>query len=135
MSEANHPFKAEELRQLSNEKLAEIVTTQQKLIEKLEKRIEQLEQSLNLDSQTSSKPPSTDLLKKSERKPEVGLEEAKKETKRKPGGQPGHQGKTRKGFGRVDRYEVLKPTICSNCGNQQWKTKGVRVDTQQVAQL
>ncbi|MGV2831273.1 hypothetical protein [Myxosarcina sp. GI1(2024)] len=27
MSEANHPFKAEELRQLSNEKLAEIVTT------------------------------------------------------------------------------------------------------------
>lgn len=135
MCEANHPLKVEELRQLSAEKLVEIVIAQQKLIEKLQHRIEQLEQSLNLDSETSSKPPSTDLLKKSERKPEERLEKAKPETARKPGGQPGHRGKTRKGFGRVDRYEILTPTTCSNCGNQQWKTKAVRVETQQVAQL
>jgi hypothetical protein len=55
-----------------------------------------------LDSQTSSKPPSSDLLKKSEKKKETGKK------KRKPGGQPGHEGKTRKGFGRVDRIEILK---------------------------
>lgn len=59
-------------------------------------------------SQISSKPPSTDLLRKSEKEKEVTLEE-KEKRKRKPGGQPGHQGKTRKGFNRVERYEILKP--------------------------
>lgn len=134
MSEANHPLKVEDLHQLSTEKLADIVIAQQQLIEKLQTRIKKLEQSLNLDSQTSSKPPSSDLLKKSEQEPEVSLKESQK-TRRKPGGQPGPQGKTRKGFGRIDRYEVLKPKICSNCGCQEWNTKAARVETQQVAQL
>ncbi|NEO41047.1 MAG: hypothetical protein F6J90_33875 [Moorea sp. SIOASIH] len=57
--------------------------------------------SRDLDSQTSSKPPSSDLLKKSEKKPSLPSE-SNTSAKRKPGGQPGHKGKTRKGFGRVD---------------------------------
>ena len=47
--------------------------------------------------------PSSDLLKKSE-------------NKKKPGGQPGHEGKTRKGFGRVDRHEVLRACKCHHGG-------------------
>lgn len=44
-----------------------ILLTQQKLIEKLQIEIEKLRISRDLDSKSSSKPPSTDLLKKSEK--------------------------------------------------------------------
>ena len=52
-----------------------------------------------------------------------------------PGGQPGHPGKTRKGFGRVDRYEILRPEQCSNCGGEQFQVEPVGVQHQQVARL
>ncbi len=42
------------------------IVAQQKLLEQLEREIEKLKISRDLDSQTSSKPPSTDLLKKPE---------------------------------------------------------------------
>ena len=67
------------------------------------------------NSKTSSQPPALDLIQKSE-KAKVQAEE---EQKKKPGGQPGHQGKTRKGFGRVDRYEINKPEICNWCGSRE----------------
>lgn len=89
----------DELYQLSKEELVEI-------IKMLQREMAQLKESLKLDSKTSSKPPSQDLLKKSEKKQDQPEADAKT-TKRKPGGQPGHQGKTRKGFGRVDRIEIL----------------------------
>jgi len=76
---------------------------QQKAIEQLTLEVNQLKVSQNLDSQTSSKPPSTDLLKKPEKKAPTDPLTATEAPKRKPGGQPGHVGKTRKGFGRVDR--------------------------------
>ena len=56
-------------------------------------------------------------------------------TKRKPGGQPGHPGSTRKGFGRVDRYEILRPIQCSDCQATSFETEPVQIDSQQVAQL
>jgi len=135
MSQIFPDFQAEELCQLPNRELGEIILAQQSLIQQLQQRIERLELSLNLDSQTSSKPPSTDLLKKSEKEKEVPAETENTSRRRKPGGQPGHQGQTRKGFGRVDRYEILKPQTCPNCGSQEWKGKRVQIDTQQVAQL
>src|SRR4028119_2525179 len=94
----------EELYQLSKEQLVEIIKT-------LQCEMARLKESLSLDSKTSSKPPSQDLLKKSEKKkPESALDE--NSPKRQPGGQPGHEGKTRKGFGRVDRIEDLRPEAC-----------------------
>jgi len=115
--------------------LVEIILTQHKLIEELRIEIENLKLSRDLDSKTSSKPPSTDLLKKSEK---AKLEEEKsteQQKKRKPGGQPGHQGKTRKGFARIDRIEILQPSRCSHCGQQEFVDNPVKVDFQQVAQL
>ncbi len=50
----------------------------------------------------SSKPPSSDLIKRSEKIDESKEEE---EGKKKAGGQIGHKGKTRKGFNRVDRFD------------------------------
>ena len=103
------------LIQLAPEQLVEIIVEQASVTIKLNSRILELEQEIgklkasrDLDSKTSSKPPSGDILKKSEKKPESSDGESQA-PKRKPGGQPGHPGKTRKGFGRVDRWEILRP--------------------------
>lgn len=117
----------EELYQLSKEQLVEIIKT-------LQTEIARLKESLNLDSITSSKPPSQDLIKKSEqKKPESATEN--NSPKRKPGGQPGHEGKTRKGFGRFDRIEILRPEVCPGCGGSHFAPEPVNVEIQQVAQL
>lgn len=122
-----------QLKQLPIEQLVGLIVQQQQVIEQLQQEITRLKASLQLDSQTSSKPPSTDLLKK----PEKPKESADKTgaAKRKPGGQPGHLGKTRKGFGRIDRYEILKPQECLSCGSVEFVEAPVSVQRQQVAQL
>ena len=99
----------EQLSQLSRKELVTIILAQQETIDQLKVEIEKLKIGRNLDSKISSKPPSSDLLKK----PETESKSSGKKRKRSPGGQLGHQGKTRKGFGRVDRYEVIKAEKCS----------------------
>ena len=133
-------FELETLSQLPSEELVSIIVQQQRVIEQFKQEIEQFKQEIqrlkaqqNTDSQTSSSPPSTDLLKKSE-KPKASTETTES-GKRKPGGQPGHLGKTRKGFGRVDRYEILRPEQCPNCGGEQFQVEPVGVQHQQVARL
>jgi transposase len=127
--------------QLCKEELVKLVVEQKKqleqqqtLIENLSQEIERLKVSRELDSNNSSKPPSSDLLKKSQKKPEAGSE-AETPNKRKPGGQPGHQGKTRKGFGRIDRYEMLRPQNCRACGGTLVESPSIQIETLQVAQL
>lgn len=129
MSKVPSTRKPEKLSQLSKEELVEIILTQQEAIESLKEEIERLKLSRDLDSKISSKPPSSDLLKKTEKKKET------EKKKRNPGGQPGHQGKTRKGFDRVDRSEILKPEECDNCGQKLTVVKPIKIETQQVAQL
>ncbi len=87
---------------------------------------------MNQDSKTTSKPPSSDLLKRSEQAKEQPQGE---EGKRKPGGQAGHVGKTRQGFGKIDRYEVLRPEACPHCLGKSFELETETVRTQQVAQL
>lgn len=93
-----------------------------------------LKVSRNLDSSNSSKPPSGDIHKKSENKKAPPQKESN-QPKKKPGGQLGHQGKTRKGFGRVDRYEILRPEDCVYCGHKAFTTVAVKVEKHSVAQL
>jgi transposase len=126
-------FDPKQIRQLPTEQLVDLIVQQQQVIEELQQEIFRLKISLQKDSQTSSKPPSTDLLKK----PEKPRSDADKSStpKRKPGGQPGHPGHTRKGFGRVDRYELLKPQECPHCGSTEFVEGPVAVERQQVAQL
>lgn len=88
------------LIQLAPEQLVEIIVEQaiatiklNSRILELEKEVQKLKISRDLDSSISSKPPSGDLLKKPENKQDVGGEESGT-PKRKPGGQPGHPGKT-----------------------------------------
>ena len=71
----------------------------------LEKEIEKLKVSRDLETITLSKPPSGDILQKTENKQEEKPEE-NQTRKRKPGGQPEHRGKRRKVFGGVDRIDL-----------------------------
>ena len=116
--------------------IEQAIATQElnKRIVELEQEVQKLKVSRDLDSQTSSKPPSGDLLKKSETKQQSSQEESETK-KRKPGGQPGHRGKTRQGFGRVDRVEILRPEFCDCCGVSSLTGVPIKVETQQVAQL
>jgi transposase len=136
------------LLQLSKEQLVDVILEQALAIQvlkstivELEQEIQRLKVSRDLDSQTSSKPPSGDLLKKSEKKDSTQVSSSNRENgegetpKRRPGGQPGHPGKTRKGFGRVDRFEILRPEICSCCNHGSFVAKAYKIETQQVAQL
>lgn len=131
----------ENLSQLPTEELVNIILQQaianrelQATIKELKQEIERLRVSFNLDSKNSSKPPSSDLLKKAENKKSENLSELEN-SKRKPGGQPGHLGKTRKGFGRIDRVEILRPECCVVCGHTAFLGEPVKIETQQVAQL
>ena len=112
-------LKMERVDQLSREELIKIVLTQQKLIEKLQEEVEKLKERQPSNSKTSSKPPSSDLIQKSETAKVDNSKESESQPKRKPGGQPGHIGKTRKGFGRIDRYEISTPESCEHCGSRE----------------
>ena len=129
MSKKTPQKNREKLSQLSTEELVEMILTQIEVIECLKQEIERLKLSKDLDSKISSKPPSSDLLKKSEKKKET------EKKKRKPGGQPGHQGKTRKGFSRVDRVEVLKAEECGHCRQKLTFVQPIKIETRTVAQL
>ena len=125
-------LKQEIIEQWSHEELVKLILRQQKLIERLEQEIEKLKDKQPSNSQTSSKPPSTYLIQKSEKAKEERKTEG--EQKRSPGGQPGHIGKTRKGFGRVDRFEVSHPEVCEYCGGTSL-SEAISIQKQQVACL
>jgi transposase len=117
----------DELYQLSKEELVEIIKA-------LTVEVGRLKEIISRDSKTSSKPPSQDIIKKSEKSKPI-QETSQTEVKRKPGGQPGHEGKTRKGFGRVDRIEILRPEVCPHCGRTHFTSDTENVEIQQVAQF
>jgi transposase len=79
-------------------------------VEKLTGRVRELETRLNLNSQNSSKPPSSDG-------PNVKLPPKRQPTGRKPGGQPGHKGTKRELLPpeKVDAVEDHWPTTCECC--------------------
>lgn len=120
------------LETMTPELLIEIILQQQTAIEELRAEVARLKGEQRTDSKTSSKPPSTDLLKKSEHKADAP---PSKTQKRKPGGQPGHTGKTRKGFSRIDRIELLRPERCPQCGSDGFEAAPEREVRHQVARL
>jgi transposase len=127
--EASQQLDRESLEKLAPDKLVDMVLKLQELVLKQNETIEKLKSYLEKDSKTSSKPPSSDLLKKSEKGKEA-VEKA-----RRPGGQKGHEGKTRKGFGRIDRIESLKIEKCLVCGGSHLEKSGRWEQSHVVAQL
>jgi len=98
-----------DLGQLSVEGLHDLIRQMFATVQTLAARVRELEGQLSKNSKNSSKPPSSDGLKKttSQRKPSGN----------KPGGQEGHEGKT---LQRVETPDVVVamdlPTQCDVCG-------------------
>jgi transposase len=110
-------FTREALGALSKERLINIILLQQEQMEALKTQVaalnaqvEELKRRLGMDSHNSSKPPSSDG-------PDTEARKRKRGGKRKPGGQPGHEGHHREllPVEKVDKVTGVKPSACEHC--------------------
>ena len=109
--------------------LLAIIREQQGLIERLTARIESLEAQLAKHSGNSSKPPSSDGLKKPAPK-------SQRETgKRKSGGQPGHKGETLEAVAHPDAVVVHQLESCPRCQHDLSAVEAESVSQRQVFEL
>jgi transposase len=100
------------------------------LTQQLMTRVRELEAQLSKNSSNSSKPPSSDGLKKP---PRTTSQRGK--SGKKPGGQPGHEGKTLEPVDVPDRVIVHSPGACAGCGHCLEQTAGACVEKRQVFDL
>jgi transposase len=101
------------------------VEQQQIQIQQLQTRIAQLEAILSKNSSNSSKPPSSDGLK---RKPKSLREKSEK----KPGAQQGHPGKGLSPVNNPDKIITHEPQTCHGCGVSLSQEHGTCVEWRQV---
>ena len=99
------------------------------LILNLEKRIEELEARLKMNSRNSSKPPSSDGLNKPSPK------SLRQKSKNKSGGQPGHEGKTLEQVQTPDHSYELKLQCCPDSGVALDQTQIIATIKRQVFDL
>jgi transposase len=105
----------EQPRDWRDERIAELEAEIEQLrlaLREVLARNKELERQLGLNSQNSSKPPSTDSDKDREKRPRG------RRSGRRPGGQPGHEGHHRELLpeDEVDNFESHFPTACDDCG-------------------
>ena len=112
---------AEAIYDLGKEAVVEILL-------KMDARITALEIRLGLNSNNSSKPPSTDS-------PFTPKPKTTSNAKRKAGGQKGHVGKNLKMVEHPDVVIVSSPQACSDCGASLADTQSYRVASRQVFDL
>lgn len=98
------------------------------LIFALQDEIEQLKRQQQLDSHTSSKPPTSDGLKRKPRKPQSLRPKGNK----KSGGQKGHEGSTLKQVAVPDKVILHEPTTCSHCNGDLQQTPVQTITKRQV---
>jgi len=92
----------------------------------LRQRNQELEAKLHVDSHNSSKPPSSDGLRK--RRPQ----QKRKKSKRKSGAQIGHPGHTLDMVDNPDRYIIHRVGFCEVCGEDLSKHPAQEHDRRQV---
>jgi transposase len=98
-------------------------------IETLLAEVAELKRRLGLNSSNSSKPPSSDGLKKP---PPRSLRER---SGRKPGKQPGGEGKTLLAVADPDEVIVHRPVVCGACDGDLGQAPVVKVSRRQVVEL
>ena len=97
----------EEFKQLANADLDKLYDYLTEKFNALESRIKELEARLNQNSKNSHKPPSSDIFKK---------ERDRKTSRRKSGGQTGHEGSYLKMVANpTDTKEYPAPENCEKC--------------------
>ena len=131
MAKKFNPFET-----MSRENLIAFIEYQARQIEALtaqnamlEARLEKLEHRLNKNSSNSSKPPSSDGLKKP--KPKSRREKGK----RKSGGQAGHDGETLKMVSSPDKVVTHRHRLCPHCCHDLSSIATERVVKRQVFDL
>ena len=102
--------------------IAELATT----IEKLQTRVDELESQVKKNSHNSSKPPSTDGFKK--QRGQRGL----KKSRKKPGGQKGHEGHQLKMSKSPDHIQIENVKECKNCHQSLDNAEIIGYDRRQV---
>lgn len=91
-------------------------------------RIEELERRVGKDSHNSSKPPSSDGLRRKVR-------EKRKKSEKRSGGQPGHPGHTLSQVEQPDRVMMHRPEMCENCHQDLQHIPGEVKERRQVHDL
>jgi transposase len=104
------------------------VQQQQAQIKQLEERVLDLENRLAKNSSNSSKPPSSDGLKKQPKS-------LREDSGKKPGGQPGHAGKTLNQIASPDRMVIHTPGQCENCSHDLADVAVSKIERRQVFDL
>src|SRR5208283_2597719 len=92
------------------EVLVDIILALQERLVQLEERVKELEGQLARNSSNSGKPPSSDALSKPRPK------SLRTPSGRKPGGQPGHPGRSLQRVKNPDHIEVHRLEVCPHCG-------------------
>lgn len=104
------------------------VGQQQTQIKQLEERVRDLENRLAKNSSNSSKPPSSDGLGKKNKS-------LRENTGKKPGGQPGHVGKTLNQTANPDQVVVHTPGQCESCKHNLAGVAADKIEKRQVFDL
>lgn len=99
------------------------------IIEQLMVQVRELEGRLAKNSSNSSKPPGSDGLRKG---PKTSSQRGK--SGKKPGGQPGHQGRTLEQVDAPDHVVTHSPAACA-CGQSLNEVEGASVERRQVFDL
>src|SRR5438128_11359561 len=117
------PSTTEEIEAIYDSGRAATVALVQQLVEQLSialqanaelaQRITELEQRLGRNSRNSSQPPSSDGFNRPARPSPV--RSLRQPTGKKPGGQPGHKGKTLRFCAHPDQVGVHRPHACAEC--------------------
>lgn len=92
------------------QKFIGIIKALQREVDTLRQEVRELKEQISKNSRNSSKPPSSDGLRKPEPKSLRGKSE------RKPGGQKGHEGETLKMAAHPDEVVVHGASRCERCG-------------------
>jgi transposase len=108
------------------DELASLVASQAAEIERLKTRIAELEARLGSNSQNSSKPPSSDVFDKPAPK------SLRRRSGRKPGGQPGREGRTLRQVSDPDEVIRHEPVCCRGCGRDLRRAGLAGVERRQV---